>query len=162
MTKLLEVGRIGKPHGVRGALHISFSSDRPERRSPGANLIAHTASGHRTLIVESARPASDRWVLTFEGVTTREEAEVLVNCPLLAEPIDDPDALWVHELIGSDIVDSEGNDIGSCVSVVENPAHALLETDTGGLIPVPFVVSHHDGIIVVSLPPGLLGSDDAE
>lgn len=95
-------------------------------------------------------------------MTTREDAEVLVNCPLLAEPIDDPDALWVHDLIGSHIVDSDGNDIGSCVSVVENPAHALLETDSGDLIPVPFVESHQDGIIVVSLPPGLLGSDDSE
>jgi 16S rRNA processing protein RimM len=100
--------------------------------------------------------------VTFEGVTSREAAELLVNAPLMAEPINDPNALWVHDLIGARIVDTEDNDIGMCVSVVENPAHALLETETGDLIPVPFVVSQQDGVIVVSLPPGLLGSDDAE
>ena len=162
MTELLEVGRIGKPHGVRGALHITFSSDRPERRSPGATLIAHTTRGPQSLVVETSRPSSDRWVVTFEGVTSREAAELLVNAPLMAEPINDPNALWVHDLIGARIVDTEDNDIGMCVSVVENPAHALLETETGDLIPVPFVVSQQDGVIVVSLPPGLLGSDDAE
>jgi 16S rRNA processing protein RimM len=80
----------------------------------------------------------------------------------MAEPIDDPDALWVHDLIGAHIVDASGLDIGTCTAVIENPAHALLETDGGDLIPVPFVVSLSDGVIVVSLPPGLLGSVDAE
>ncbi|MEY4164416.1 MAG: ribosome maturation factor RimM [Actinomycetota bacterium] len=162
MTRLLEVGRIGKPHGVRGALHITFSSDRLERRTPGATFVARTSAGDRELVVETSRPASDRWVVTFVGVTSREQAELLVNAPLLAEPIEDPDALWVHDLIGARIVDVGGLDIGTCTAVVENPAHALLETDGGDLIPVPFVVSQSDGVIVVSLPPGLLGSDDAE
>lgn len=162
MTRLLEVGRIGKPHGVRGALHITFSSNRLERRMPGATFVARTSAGDRELVVETSRPASDRWVVTFVGVTSREQAELLVNAPLLAEPIEDPDALWVHDLIGARIVDVGGLDIGTCTAVVENPAHALLETDGGDLIPVPFVVSQSDGVIVVSLPPGLLGSDDAE
>jgi len=162
VTRLLEVGRIGRPHGVRGALHITFSSDRPERRTPGATLIAQTSSGDREIIIESARPASDRWVVTFVGVSSREEAEALVNAPLLAEPLDDPDALWVHDLVGARVVDVDGRDIGTCTSVVENPAHALLELDNGDLVPVPFVVSQSNGVIVVSLPPGLLASDDAE
>ena len=126
MTRLLEVGRIGKPHGVRGALHITFSSDRLERRTPGATFVARTSAGDRELVVETSRPASDRWVVTFVGVTSREQAELLVNAPLLAEPIEDPDALWVHDLIGARIVDVGGLDIGTCTAVVENPAHALL------------------------------------
>lgn len=162
MTRLLEVGRIGKPHGVRGALYITFTSDRPERRAPGATLIAQATAGVRELVVETARPVSDRWVVTFEGVSSREAAEALVNAPLMAEPIEDPDALWVHDLISARIVDASGLHIGTCTAVVENPAHALLETDRGDLIPVPFVVSYSNGVIVVSLPPGLLGSDDAE
>ena len=56
-----------------------------------------------------------------------------------AVPLDDPDALWVHELIGRRVVDVDGTDRGECVSVIANPAADLLELDSGVLVPANFV-----------------------
>ncbi len=49
----------------------------------------------------------------FEGIDTREAAEALNGLVLSAEPVDDPDALWVHELVGSFAFDTAGTRSGS-------------------------------------------------
>ena len=148
---LLEVGRIGRPHGVRGELYVDLLTDREERVAVGSRLVARDD----TLEVVAARPSNGRWLVVFAGVSDRTQAERLTGVQLLAAPIEDPDALWVHELIGSRVVEADGIDRGRCVSVLANPAHDLLELDSGALVPVTFVVSCVDGVTTVDVPEGL-------
>ncbi|MSO60323.1 MAG: 16S rRNA processing protein RimM [Ilumatobacteraceae bacterium] len=153
---MLVVGRIGKPHGLRGDLVVSFTTDRSERWQIGARITAKIGASETVLAIESVRPQSDRWVVHFVGYDTRNDAERLVNAELFAEPIDDPDSLWVHQLIGSVVADTAGRLLGTCIAVIDNPAHAILELDNGGLIPVTFIVSSTDGHTIVDPPEGLL------
>ena len=82
---------------------------------------------------------------------------------LRAEPIDDPDELWVHELIDAVVVDSEGVERGRVVQVLDNPASDILELDTGHLIPVQFVTEVDPGVrIDVDVPDGLFAIADAD
>jgi 16S rRNA processing protein RimM len=148
---LLEVGRVTKPHGTRGDVVVELVTDRVERVAPGA--VLHGALGNLT--VAQSTPHHGRWLVRFEGVGTREEAEALRGVALLAEPIDDPAALWVHEVIGAVVVDAGGVERGRVVSVVANPASDLLELDGGELVPARFVTSHADGVVRVDTPPGL-------
>ena len=73
--------------------------------------------------------------------------------------IDDPDALWVHELIGRRGRRGRRYRARPCVSVIENPAADLLELDSGALVPSNFVVSNADGVVVVDPPEGLFDLD---
>ena len=162
---LLEVGRIGKPHGVRGDLFLSLTSDLVQRREVGAQLIIFDSSGKRTLTITSSRPQQDRWVVHFEGIDDRNAAEKLTNKFLYAAPIDGAEGLWVHQLIGSDVEDTSGVSRGICTGVLNNPAHDLLELESGVLIPMPFVLSCDEGITVIDPPAGLreaLLSDDSD
>jgi len=152
---LLEVGRIGKPHGVRGDLFLSLTSDLAQRREVGAQLIIFDSSGQRTLTITSSRPQQDRWVVHFEGIDDRNAAEKLTNKFLYAEPIDGAEGLWVHQLIGSEVEDTSGVSWGICTGVLNNPAHDLLELESGVLIPMPFVLSCDEGITVIDPPAGL-------
>ena len=152
---LREVGRIGRTHGVTGEVYVSLITDRIERLAPGARLLA----GSHWLTVTASRHqvAQQRWLVHFEGVDDRMSAEKLTNTVLLAEPVADDrdDALWVHDLIGSRVVDLDGVERGRCVAVLDNPAHDILELDSGALIPVTFVVGCHDGVVTVDPPEGL-------
>ena len=74
---------------------------------------------------------------------------------LRAAPLDDPDALWVDDLVGASVVEANGTERGTIVAVVENPAHDLLELDTGALVPVVFVRSVDAGVVTVDVPDGL-------
>ncbi|HET9610843.1 MAG TPA: ribosome maturation factor RimM [Acidimicrobiales bacterium] len=148
---LLEVGRIVKPHGLRGEVVVDLITDRAERLDPGAVL----ATDGGELVVHASRPHHGRWIVAFEGRATREQADELRGVALRAAAIDDPDELWVHDLVGAEVVTTSGDAVGRCVSVVANPAADLLELDGGALVPVVFVVAVADGRVTVDPPDGL-------
>ena len=162
---LLEVGRIGKPHGVKGDLFVTFTSDVESRHEVGSVLTVVEPIGPRELVVATVRAQQDRHVVHFEGIDDRNSAEKLVNRFLYAAPLEGPDgdgAIWVHELIGSRVVDAEGHDWGRCTGVIQNPAHDILEVEGGVLVPMPFVVSCSDGTTVIDPPAGLREALGAE
>ncbi len=131
---------------------MSLTSDRDERLVIGAELF----DGRAWLRVVSSRPQPQRkWVVQFDGIADRNAAELLTGRQLFAAPVADNEALWVHELIGARVIDAAGIERGVCVSVVDNPAHDILELDSGHLVPVTFVVSLADGVIIVAAPDGL-------
>ena len=150
----LELGSIGRPHGVHGEVTVMLRTDRPERTAPGAVLYADD----RELVVESARPHQGRWLIRFEGVADRDAAEELRGATLTGEPLDDPGEgkVWVHELVGTEARDVHGNVLGQVTAVEVNPAHDLLVLDGGTLVPIVFVVDQQPGIVVVDVPDGLL------
>jgi 16S rRNA processing protein RimM len=149
----LEVGRIGRAHGLHGEVSVVPISNRGERFAPGSELFA----GERTLVVESARRHQDRWLVRFAGVTDRDAAELLRNQVLTAEPLDHggDDELWVHELVGASVRDRSGHEFGTVVAVEANPAHDLLVLDGGALVPIVFVVAQEPGAVVIDPPEGL-------
>ncbi|MFN8018550.1 MAG: ribosome maturation factor RimM [Acidimicrobiales bacterium] len=160
MTDRLEIGRLGKAHGLKGEITAVITSDRPERTAPGAVWFA----GPDRFVVEAIRPFQQRWIVSLEGVRGREAAEALTGRVLTAEPIDDPDALWVHELVGAEVRTPDGRSWGEVVAVLANPANDLLELDDGTLVPEVFVAdaSGLPEVVVVDPPAGLLpGTDDA-
>jgi 16S rRNA processing protein RimM len=158
----LEIGRVSKPHGLRGEVVVSLTTTEASRIEPGSVLYA----GERTLVVRSSAPHQHRWIVEFDGVVGRADAEGLSGATLTAAPKSDsddrdPGALWVHDLIGADVVDVDGREWGPVVSVVANPASDLLELTSGALVPLRFVVGgiEHspDGrILRIDPPDGLL------
>lgn len=149
---LLEVGRVAKAHGLRGEVIVALSTDRTERLDPGTVLFSDDGE----LTVVTAQPHQRRWIVQFAGVESREAAEALHGLVLRAEPLDDPDALFVHELIGSEVVDEAGTVLGTVESVEQNPASNLLVLDGGALVPVRFITAREEDRLVVDVPQGLL------
>lgn len=149
------MGRIGKPHGVRGDVFVSFTSDVEDRHQVGAQLWLNQQGTGSPLVIDSVRPQKDRFVVHFNGCDDRNAAETLTNKFLFAPPIDDSSALWVHQMIGSEVVDTSGQKWGTCTGVVHNPAHDILEVDDSILVPMPFVVSCDGKTTVVNPPDGL-------
>ena len=144
---------MGRPHGLGGEVAVTFTSNRAERRAPGAVLYLD----ERELVVETARPHQGRWLIRFAGVTDRDAAARLRGGRLLAEPITgEPDEWWADELVGSEVVDGAGRAHGRVAALQANPAHDLLVLEDGALVPVVFVVAHGDGRVVVDPPAGLL------
>jgi 16S rRNA processing protein RimM len=153
---VLIVGRITRAHGLRGEVVVDLLGEET-RLSPGSEL--HTGVG--VLTVASARPHQERWVVAFEGIEGREAADALRGTELRAEPLEDRDALWLHDLLGATAVDTAGDVLGTIAGVLPNPADDLLELSGGGLVPVTFVVGWEGDDpagrrLVVDPPAGLL------
>lgn len=153
---LLEIGRIDRPHGLRGEVIVSLVSNLPERLSPGSGLVARRSGvADEVLVVESSSPHQGRSIVRFAGHDGREAAEALRGTLLLAEPLVDPGALFAHELIGCELVEVSGRSHGRVAALQENPASDLLVGEQGWLVPLRFVVSREKGRIVVEAPKGL-------
>jgi 16S rRNA processing protein RimM len=153
-VSLLELGRIDKAQGLRGEVVVTLTTTETSRIDAGSELLA----GDRRVVVAASRPHQHRWVVHFEGITSREQAEELARAVLRAEaPAEtDPDDLWVHELIGAAVVEPDGTERGLVEAVQDNPASDLLVLDTGALVPLRFLVGRDDdGRLVVEVPAGL-------
>jgi 16S rRNA processing protein RimM len=154
---MLTVGVVAKAYGLGGEVVVRLLTDQTQRLDAGTVL----SSARGPLTVVDARPYGERerYLVRFEGVDDRTSAERLHGVDLLAEPLDVPGALWVHELVGAAVRDvATGDEVGTVVAVEANPASDLLVLAGGALIPTRFVVSHDASshAVEVDLPEGLL------
>ena len=151
---LLEVARIDKPHGLQGEVTVSLISNVEERLAPGSVL----QSERGPMAVLASRRHQHRWIVTFDRVSTREDAEAARGLVLLAEAATevDDDAMWAHQVIGADVVEADGTRRGRVVAMIDNPASDLLELDSGALVPLTFVTGWDgEGRLRIDPPPGL-------
>jgi 16S rRNA processing protein RimM len=164
----LVVGRIGKPHGVRGEVTVDVRTDDPDARfATGSSL--RTDPGERgPLTVAAVHPRSGGLVVAFEGVGSREAAEVLRGTVLVVDSaelpeIEDADEWYDHQIVGLAAVDRAGAALGEVADVVHAPASDLLVVrDADGREHlVPFVrelvpaVDVPGGRVVIDPPEGL-------
>lgn len=162
----LKIGRVIKPHGIRGEVVVEVTTDAPEQRfAQGTVLTGVQAGTRRELTVTAARPHQGRLLLTLDEVRDRTAAEGLRGMQFFAPPREDPDdeGYYDHELVGLKVIHS-GVEIGQVTGVVPGPAHNLLEVElTGGKqVLVPFVadivaaVDLSAGECTITPPDGLL------
>lgn len=168
----LVVGRIGRPHGIRGEVTVEVRTDDPELRfAPGAELATDPASAG-PLVVRAARWHKGVLLVGFEGVTDRNAAEALRGTLLVIDsadlpPLPDPDEFHDHELVGLTVVTVAGEPVGEVVDVLHHGQDLLVVRREKGEALVPFVkalvpeVDLAAGRLVVDAPPGLLDPDEA-
>ncbi|MEO9324907.1 ribosome maturation factor RimM [Nocardioides sp. C4-1] len=167
------VGRIGKPHGIRGEVTVDVRSDEPDRRfAVGAELRAEAPRGSafapRTLTVVRTRWHQQVLLATFEQIPDRTAAEgarnVLLHATVAAdETPDDPDEFYDHQLVGLAVHDLDGTLLGEVTGLVHG-AQDLLQVRAvdGRDTLVPFVsalvpeVDVAGGRVVVADRPGLV------
>lgn len=164
----LVVGRVGKPHGVNGAVTVEVRTDDPDARfAPGSSLRTDPVD-RGPLTVAEVHPRSGGIVVYFEGVSSREGAEELRGTVLVVEssslpPLEDSDEWYDHDLVGLAAVDPVGTALGTITDVVHSAASDLLvvtDADEREHL-VPFVremvpaVDVPGGQVVVAAPEGL-------
>ncbi|MEV4012812.1 ribosome maturation factor RimM [Nonomuraea angiospora] len=164
----LVVGRIGRPHGVRGEVTVEVRTDDPELRFAVGTSIATDPAGRGPLVVAGRRWHKGFLLLTFEGVTDRDVAEELRGTMLVIDsadvaPIDDPDEFHDHQLIGLTVETAAGEPVGEITDVLHHGQDLLVVRRAGAdeaLIPfVKALVPEIDlegGRLVVDPPEGLL------
>lgn len=142
------VGRIGKPHGIRGEVTVDVRTDEPERRfAPGAVLRGvRPETALRSFTVTSTRVHQGTLLVVFAELGDRDAAEAArgtvlhVDVPADEVP-EDPDEYYDHQLEGLAVEDLEGRRLGEVTGLVHGGAQDLLSVRTadGRDALVPFV-----------------------
>jgi 16S rRNA processing protein RimM len=139
----LNVGRIGKAHGILGEATIEVRTDDAEDRfALGSQL---ETDSHGVLTVNSVRVHNGILLLGFDGVTDRNQVELLRNELLYADvdinaPGLDEDDYHVLQLIGCEAFLEDGSLFGSISEVLNLPGQDVLAIKTSsGEVMIPFV-----------------------
>ena len=176
----LVVGQVNKVHGLRGEVFIWPLTDRPDSTFVENALfrVAAEERGRREagerpdeaippLVVQTVRPFQKGFLVQFEGVTSRNEAEALKGHYLLKpfdelEPLDDNEVFY-HQLLGSRVETVGGELVGTVQEVFGLEPTDLLEVRRGdGTLLIPFTrqvvvdVDREAKVIRIDPPEGLL------
>ena len=152
---LVLVGRIARPHGLRGDVVINPETDFVEERfARGARLWTRSDRGDEQLVVASARVQGARPVVGFEGFTRVEDAERLAGLELRVpegalQPLDEG-VYYQHQLVGCVVETVAGQRVGEVAGVQGGAAGSLLAIDgPRGEILIPLAAD-----ICVEIDPG--------
>lgn len=173
------LAEIGAAHGVRGAAKLRlFAEDLASLTDCGPLVL----SDGRTLTVTGLETAGGKVVARFEGVPDRTAVETLRGETLWLPrdrlpAIDEDDTFYHVDLLGLDVVDTDGQPVGRVKTVQDFGAGDLIEIDrpdaasfflpfTQACVPEVDIAGHR---LVIAVPPGLIGGgepdegpDDAE
>jgi 16S rRNA processing protein RimM len=169
MPEKICVARIGAAHGVRGAVKLwTFTEDPFAVKAYGP---LSTKDGARHFEVTSAREAKDHLVATFEGVTTRDEAERLNGIELYVPreklPATEDDEYYHADLIGLAAVTTADEPLGRVVAIHNFGAGDIIEIalPSGTTVLLPFTnavvptVDLAGGRVVIELPEEIDGDE---
>ena len=166
----LAVGKLRRPHGVKGEMLMEVLTDFPERLKPGSVLLVEP--DYAPLVLRSVRQHKDGLLVAFTGCDTPEAAgeyrNRLVNVKTTSRPTLPEGEYYHHQLIGLRVRTASGQIVGRAIEILTTGAHDVLvargETGPEILIPLvkPFLqeINLEQGEMIVSLIPGMLPGEE--
>lgn len=161
------IGRVARPHGVRGELLVLPTTDVANRFHELREIeLVRNGKTLGEYEIEHARTMAKGVGLKLHGVDDRDRAAELRGAHVTA-PALDPDELpereyFVFDLVGLTAKSRAGDVLGEIVEVIDNPAHPVLVIETDGeQWQVPLVsefLDHVDiegGVVILRLIDGL-------
>jgi 16S rRNA processing protein RimM len=172
----LVVGRVGRPHGIRGEVTVQVRTDDPDLRFAAGAVLATEPASRGPLTVEAARWHSGHLLVAFAGFGDRNSAEELRGTMLVVDSAEaipaGPEEFRDHELVGLEVRTRAGEIVGVVTDVLHHGQDVLVVGPAPGRAPgngtgrgeilVPFVaaivpeVDIEAGHLVIDPPPGLL------
>jgi 16S rRNA processing protein RimM len=126
---LIEVGRVGRPHGRDGAFVVEHGSDDPERFQTGARVFL---DGEPAKVAESKR-AGGRLVVRLDRDAARG---AVLSIPRAELPEPEADSYYAFQLVGLRVDEEGGRELGRVQDVTPGVANDVLELDTGLALPM--------------------------
>lgn len=164
--EVFHIGRLGKPHGIKGEITFMFTDDVFDRVDAEYLIIEVDGILVPFFIDEYRFKSNETALMVFDGITTVEQARELTNCevyfPRSLSDHSEDEMTW-EEFVGYQITDLHEGSIGKIVDVDDATENVLFSVDyKGNAILLPAAeelivdIDHKERIITTELPEGLL------
>jgi 16S rRNA processing protein RimM len=142
--RFIAIGRIIRPHGLRGELAVEVLTDFPERFDTIEALYIGDPQQAEVWTVTASRRHKERVLLTLEGCADRTTAEglrgLLIQIPIEEAMTLPEDEYYPHELVGLDVLTAEGEDLGRLSEIIfTNANEVYVVTGPRGQILLPAI-----------------------
>lgn len=120
----LPIGKVVKAHGLKGHLKVLPYGETFSTLSAEEKITANLPDGTSlTLTVAEISPHQKTFLLISREIGTVEEAHRLVGAELCVPesrlPPTAPDEFYWYQLIGLEVVDTEGQKLGTLEEIIE-------------------------------------------
>ena len=139
---LVQVGRVGRPHGLDGSFVVERASENEALFEAGASLYA----GGEPVTVAARKRSGGRLVVKLDRHVPRG-AELAVLRSQLPEP--ELDSYYVFQLVGLEVVEAGGRRLGFVEDVAPGVANDVLQLDSGLALPM-----HEECVLEINLEAG--------
>jgi 16S rRNA processing protein RimM len=129
VTDLVQVGRVGRPHGLGGSFVVEDASEDPKRFAAGSRVFLDEKEAK---VVESKR-AGRRLVVRLDREAKRG---AVLAVPRTELPETEEDEYYVFQLVGLAVEEEGGRPLGRVQDVAPGVANDVLELDTGTALPL--------------------------
>jgi 16S rRNA processing protein RimM len=129
-SELVPIGRVGRPHGLDGSFFVEGPSEREDAFARGSTVYV---DGEPVKIVASKRGSQSRPVIRLERRVPRG---AVLAVPRDALPELEDGAYYAFQLVGLEVVEEGGRNLGQVREVLDYPANDVLELDTGLSLPL--------------------------
>jgi 16S rRNA processing protein RimM len=162
----LAVGRLRRPHGLKGDVLMEVITDFPERLKKGVQV--YVGEGYIPLKIRSRRPHIQGMLIAFEAHPDAESVNPLRNQWVFVRTEDSPNLpegeFYQHQILGMAVMDEDSKILGKVVEILETGANDvyIVRPNIGPDILLPAIpsvitdISLEDRVIFVHLIPGLL------
>jgi 16S rRNA processing protein RimM len=162
----LVIGKLRRPHGVRGEIIMDVLTDFPERLKKGVSVFV--GQDHRVETIRSLRQHGSALLVAFQGYDVPETVGVMRNELVYVRADDRPPLAegeyYHHELIGLRVVDESGDLLGTLTQILDTRANDVyvVRPQDGPEILLPAIesvildINLEKGEIRVHLLPGLI------
>jgi 16S rRNA processing protein RimM len=129
-SALIQLGFVGAPYGVRGWVKLRSHTDPPERLLEHRNLMLGRDSVWQNYRIEASGRSGGALTVKLAGVEDRDQAQALRGAQICVPrselpPRNDRD-FYRADLIGCEVVNLEGTDLGRVQNFMETPAQVLM------------------------------------
>jgi 16S rRNA processing protein RimM len=164
--EFLVVGKLRRPHGVRGEILLEVITDFPERLQPGVTVLV--GEQHQQKRIRSRRVHNKGLLVSFDGYTTPETVGTLRNALVYVPTADRPPLpegeYYHHQLLGLSVLNDEGQDLGRIIQILTTGANDIyvVRGEGGAEILLPAIdavireIDLEKGLIYAHLLPGLV------
>jgi 16S rRNA processing protein RimM len=167
ISDCFKIGYIQKPHGLKGGVSIALDEDAPANFDELETVFVEKNNRLIPHFIEAASVRGDKAFVTFDDITTPEQAQAISKCaiylPKSLRPKSARGEFYDDEVIDFEVIDSEVGSLGKVTGVTEAGPNKLIAVNYEGkevLIPIngPFItgINKSKKRITVELPEGFL------
>lgn len=162
--EIYKIGQLGKPHGIKGEITFSFTTDVWDRVETDYLVLSIDGIFVPFFLEEYRFCGEHSALLKFQNIDSIEDAQEISGAEVffpysLTPEDDDADYTWSY-FEGFHVHDEKAGDLGSIVRVDESTENVLFELESGHLLPAveAFIadIDHEGRTIHMNLPEGLL------
>lgn len=123
------VGKIHRPHGLRGDVSVQVLTDRMDRFQVGNRLWSLKDKVPYPFVIQAVRKSTRGLIIKFEGIETRDDAETLTGADIAVSlenrGVSESGTHYVSDLIGCRVISNDGRELGHIAEIIPQEHHDL-------------------------------------